>query len=78
MQIELLRRASPGRRIELAFQLSALVRTGVRAAIDRRYPHETRDERDRIFLAELYGKELAETFIAFRRKRFGPMNEKRS
>ncbi len=67
MQIRLIRAASPAKRLDLAFQLSAMVWNGVRAAIDRKFAGESRDERDRRFLAELYGSDLADAFIAFRR-----------
>ena len=76
LQFELLRRASPTRRLELAFQLSAMVRNGVRSAIDRAYPYETREQRDERFLTQLYGQDVAKAFIAYRRRVHGPVRER--
>ena len=75
LQFELLRKAGPARRLELAFQLSAMIWDGVRAAIDRRYPQETQDQRDERFLTQLYGEQLAVEFIAYRQRILGPKAE---
>jgi hypothetical protein len=76
MQIELLRKAGPARRLEIALQLSAMVWNAARQAFDRNYPEETEDQRDCRFLTEIYGKELARKFIAHRRKVLGPRNKR--
>ena len=76
MVFDLLRKAGPARRLELSFQLSAMVWNGMRATIDRLHPEKTQDERDRIFMTEMYGAELAKNFIAYRQKVRGPMNQK--
>jgi hypothetical protein len=75
VQHELLRAAGPGRRLEIACQLSALAWNAARAGIDRFYPEETQDQRDFRFLESIYGRPLAEEFIAYRRKTLGPRNE---
>ena len=67
-QIELLRQAGPGRRLKLAFQLSAFGWQAARSAFDRLFPHETEDERDLRFLTQIYGAGHAHEFIAFRQK----------
>ena len=72
LQFELLRKAGPARRLELSFELSAMVWNGVRAAIDRLYPQETQDQRDQRFLTQLYGEALAKDFIDYRQKIRGP------
>ncbi|MCZ7644119.1 MAG: hypothetical protein M5U26_02375 [Planctomycetota bacterium] len=74
VQYDLLRKASPGKRLRIAFELSALAWTGARAAFDRLYPHETEDRRDELFLASIYGRDLARKFIAYRQKVRGPRN----
>jgi hypothetical protein len=76
MQFELLRKATPARRLEIAGQLSAFAWNAARAAFDRLYPQETEDQRDQRFLTEIYGEELAEKFIAHRQKVLGPRNRK--
>jgi hypothetical protein len=76
MQIELLRQAGPSRRLQLAVQLSSMVWNASRYAYDRNFPDKTEDERDRMFLTEIYGKDLAERFIAHRQKVLGPRNNK--
>ena len=68
MQIDLLRQAGPTRRLMLAFELSAMSWNAARAGIDRLYPEEPQDRRDRRFLSSIYGTELAEDFIAYRQK----------
>ena len=75
LQFELLRKAGPARRLELSFDLSAMVWNGVRASIDRRYPQETQDQRDQRFLTQLYGEPLAVAFIAYRQRIVGPKSE---
>jgi len=75
MQFDLLRQAGPGKRLELACQLSALAWNAARSAVDRYYPEETEDQRDLRFLSAIYGKELAEKFIAHRQRVLGPRNE---
>ncbi len=75
MRIRLLREATPARRFELTCQLSAMIWNGVKAAIDRLYPHETQDQRDLRVLSEVYDKDLAKAFIAYRQKVRGPRNE---
>ena len=78
MKIRLLRQVSPARRLELAFQFSAMIWNGARAAMDRLYPEETLDQRDYRFLKELYGDPLARDFISYRQRMQGPKNEKLS
>lgn len=74
MQIKLFREATPQRRLEVALGLSAAVWNASRAAIDRAYPEETQDERDRRFLSVVYEPELAAKFIAYRQRVLGPRN----
>lgn len=76
MQIELLRQAGPTRRVQLCFELTAMAWNAARSAFDRMYPHETQDERDRRFLTSIYGRQLADDFIAYRQKVKGPKNER--
>ena len=75
LQFELLRKAGPLRRLEIAGELTALAWNAARAALDRRYPHETQDQRDRRFLTQIYGRRLAREFIVQRQKRQGPKNK---
>ncbi len=75
MQTELLRAAGPGKRLDLAVQLSAMTWNMARSAVDRYYPEETQDQRDLRFLSSVYGRELAEKFIAHRQRVLGPRNE---
>lgn len=72
MQIELLRQAGPGRRLDMAVQLSQLTWNLARGAVDRAFPKETEDQRDLRFLSNIYGVDLAQKFIAFRKEKFGP------
>jgi len=74
MQIELLRQAGPEKRLQLACQLTAMAWNAARSAFDHLYPQETEDERDRRFLASIYGEKLANGFIAYRQKVRGPRN----
>ena len=76
MQFDLLRRAGPARRLEIAGELTAFAWTAARAAVDRLYPNDTEDERDLRFLGGIYGKVLAEKFIAFRRRTMGPRDRR--
>lgn len=75
IQIGLLRKAGPARRLQLAEQLSAMVWKASRHAVDRYYPQENADQRDERFLAGIYGSDLAERFIAHRQKIQGPRNK---
>ncbi|HEY3321986.1 MAG TPA: hypothetical protein VGP72_16080 [Planctomycetota bacterium] len=74
MQLEILRKMTPQRRLDLTFQLSATTWNSVRAAVDRLHPEETEDQRDQRFFSSIYGEELAAKFIAYRQKKLGPRN----
>ncbi len=76
MQIDLLRKAGPARRLQLAAQLSDMVWKASRHAVDRYYPQETTEQRDTRFLTEIYGKDLAERFVAFRQRKLGLTRER--
>jgi hypothetical protein len=60
VQVDLLRRATPSRRLELAFALSADVISLSLAGIRRRQPGLSEPEAHLRFLAIHYGDELAE------------------
>lgn len=69
LQYELLRRAGPLRRLEIAGELSAAAWNACRAEIDRLHPHETKDQRDDRFLTFIYGPEIARMYAAERQRR---------
>lgn len=66
LQAELIRNATPAQRLKLALQLTCFSWNATRAAIDRLNPEKTQDERDRLFLTQLYGSETAEWFFVNR------------
>ena len=59
VQLELLRRASPGERAALAMSLSATVITLARRALRRQYPEASEEEIGLRFVELNYGRELA-------------------
>jgi hypothetical protein len=60
VQMELLRRASPARRLRLALSLSRSVLSLSRDGVARRLPHASREEIGLEFIRLHYGEELAE------------------
>ena len=60
VQLELLRRASPGRRISLALSLSRTVMGLSRGGLARRFPDATPEELGLRFVTLHYGAELAD------------------
>ena len=64
VQVDLLRRATPSRRLELAFALSADVMSLSLAGIRRRQPGLSESEVHLQFVAIQYGDELAESVRA--------------
>jgi hypothetical protein len=59
VQMELLRRAGPARRAQMALDLSAQVIGLARRAIRRSHPNATETEVGILLVERLYGKELA-------------------
>ncbi|HNV02866.1 MAG TPA: hypothetical protein PLE61_06740 [Vicinamibacterales bacterium] len=59
VQVDLLRRATPSRRLQLAFSLSADVMSLALAGIRRREPGATPARAGVVFVATQYGPELA-------------------
>jgi hypothetical protein len=59
VQLELLRRAGPGRRAGMALALSAQVITLARRALRRLHPDLSAEEADLLFVELNYGRELA-------------------
>jgi hypothetical protein len=59
IHIEMLRRASPGQRAQMAFSLSARVIALARRAIGRAHPGSSEQETGLRFVAAHYGEELA-------------------
>ena len=68
-QIEILRKLGPGKRLELAMQMSSALWNASRANVERLYPDWTEDQRDFLFLSSLYGKQLAQDFMAWRARK---------
>lgn len=66
VHLELLRRASPSRRLSLALSLSRTVMTLSKQGIARTLPGATPDEIDERFVAVLYGEPLAAEIRASR------------
>jgi len=64
VQVDLLRRATPSRRLELAFALSADVMSLSLAGIRRRQPGLSEPQARLRFVAIQYGKDLAESVRA--------------
>jgi hypothetical protein len=60
VHLELLRRASPSRRIHLALSLSRSVMSLSRAGLARRLPNASPEERALRFVALHYGTDLAD------------------
>jgi hypothetical protein len=60
VQIDLLRKAGPTRRVQMALTLSAQVIGLARLALRRASPHATDAEIDLEFVARHYGRDLAE------------------
>ena len=60
VHLELFRRASPGRRIQLALSLSRSVMRLSRDGLARRLPGASPEERDLRFVALHYGADLAD------------------
>ncbi len=60
VHLELIRAASPERRLRLAFSLSRTVLGLARAKVERELPEASPQERDLRFLALLYGDALAD------------------
>jgi hypothetical protein len=60
VQIELLRRAGPTHRVQMALRLSAQVISLARRAIRRSFPDATEEEVGVRFVERQYGQELAE------------------
>ncbi|MBI3831222.1 MAG: hypothetical protein HY291_17015 [Planctomycetes bacterium] len=75
VQLDLLRKASSLRRLEIAGEMTAAAWNACRAEFDRLYPHETQDQRDYRFLRHIYGEAIARDFIAQRKRILGPRNE---
>jgi hypothetical protein len=60
VQVDLIRAASPARRLRLAFSLSATVIGAARRALARTRPHASAHELDVLFVELHYGKDLAD------------------
>ncbi len=66
-QLELIRAATPAKRLNLALQLSAFSWNAARSAIDRLHPTENQEQRDHRFLELMYGQEIANRYRAWKR-----------
>lgn len=60
VQLNLLRAASPTRRLQIAMRLSDTVRHLSRRAIDQAHPHCSEREKDLLFVAVNYGADWAQ------------------
>lgn len=60
VQIELLRKATPARRVAMMRSMSAMVIGLSRRALERANPGLSREEIDLLFVKQNYGRELAE------------------
>jgi hypothetical protein len=61
VQIELLRKATPARRVAMMRSLSAMAIGLARRALGRANPGLSREQIDLLFVQQNYGKELAES-----------------
>jgi hypothetical protein len=59
IHFELLRKAGPARRAQMAIGLSAQILTMARRGVQRDAPHASRDELNILFVERVYGRELA-------------------
>jgi hypothetical protein len=69
VQLRLLRAAPPGRRLQIAFRLSATVIGAARRAIARARPQATKRELDLRFVEVHYGADLARALRAHLERR---------
>jgi hypothetical protein len=65
VQIELLRKAGPARRLELGLSFSQDASRLTRAGIKRAYPYASEEEISLIFIEVTYGKDLANRVRAY-------------
>jgi hypothetical protein len=65
VQIELLRKAGPARRLELGLSFSQDTSQLTRAGIKRAYPYASKEEISLIFIEVTYGKDLANRVRAY-------------
>lgn len=76
IQLELLRKMTPGQRARKALALSAEVARQCKAAIRRRYPEFDENEASLKFIELNYGKDLSEKVRIWRADRERPTNQK--
>jgi hypothetical protein len=65
VHVEMIRAASPERRLRLALSLSRTIMGLVRERIERELPDASSEERDLRFVAVVYGEALAEDLRAY-------------
>ncbi len=64
-----LRRRSPGQRLSSLVQLTSITWKAAQAAVQRALPEADQEVRDRVFLEQHYGRELAVATVRRRRER---------
>jgi hypothetical protein len=59
VHFDLLRKAGPTRRVQMAMGLSAQIPSMARRSVQRDAPHASKTELDILFVERVYGRELA-------------------